>query len=86
MILKTELHFPILDQWGFRGSVFFDQGQAFGPSENISIEELKRSLGLAMQWQSPIGPVRLSWAYPLNADPSDSKEVLGFAIGALGGL
>ena len=86
LILKTELHFPILNQWGFRGSLFFDQGQAFGPSENISIEDLKRSLGLAMQWQSPIGPVRLSWAYPLNADPSNSKEVLGFAIGALGGL
>ena len=86
LILKTELHFPILDQWGFRGSLFFDQGQAFGPSANISIEDLKRSLGLAMQWQSPIGPVRLSWAYPLNADPSDHKEVLGFAFGAVGGL
>ena len=64
LILKTELHFPILDQWGFRGSVFLDQGQAFGPSQNIRLEDLKRSLGLAMQWQSPIGPVKLSWAFP----------------------
>jgi outer membrane protein insertion porin family len=86
LILKTELHFPILDQWGFRGSVFLDQGQAFGPSQNISLEDLKRSLGLAMQWQSPIGPVKLSWAFPLNAEPSDHKEVLGFAFGAVGDL
>ena len=86
LILKTELHFPILDQWGFRGSVFLDQGQAFGPSQNIRLEDLKRSLGLAMQWQSPIGPVKLSWAFPLNADPSDHKEVLGFAFGAVGDL
>ena len=86
LILKTELHFPILDQWGFRGSVFLDQGQAFGPSQNIRLEDLKRSLGLAMQWQSPIGPVKLSWAFPLNADPSDHKEILGFAFGAVGGL
>ena len=86
LILKTELHFPILDQWGFRGSVFLDQGQAFGPSQNIRLEDLKRSLGLAMQWQSPIGPVKLSWAFPLNAEPSDHKEVLGFAFGAVGGL
>ncbi len=86
LVLKAELHFPILDQWGFRGSLFFDQGQAFGPSENIRFEDLKRSMGLAMQWQSPIGPVRLSWAHPLNADPSDHKEVLGFAFGAVGGL
>jgi len=86
LILKTELHFPILDQWGFRGAVFLDQGQAFGPSQNIRLEDLKRSLGLAMQWQSPIGPVKLSWAFPLNADPSDHKEVLGFAFGAVGDL
>ena len=86
LILKTELHFPILDQWGFRGSVFLDQGQAFGPSQNIRLEDLKRSLGLAMQWQSPIGPVKLSWAFPLNAEPSDHKEVLGFAFGAVGDL
>ena len=86
LILKTELHFPILDQWGFRGSVFLDQGQAFGPSQNIRLEDLKRSLGLAMQWQSPIGPVKLSWAFPLNADSSDHKEVLGFAFGAVGDL
>ncbi len=86
LILKTELHFPILDQWGFRGSMFLDQGQAFGPSQNIRLEDLKRALGLAMQWQSPIGPIKLSWAFPLNADPSDRKEVLGFAFGAVGGL
>ena len=86
LILKTELHFPIANQWGFRGSLFFDQGQAFGPSENFSIEDLKRSVGLAMQWQSPIGPVRLSWAFPVNAEPTDRKELLGFAFGALGGF
>ena len=86
LILKTELHFPIANQWGFRGSVFFDQGQAFGPSENLSIADLRRSVGLAMQWQSPIGPVKLSWAFPLNAEPTDRKEVLGFAFGAVGGL
>ncbi len=86
LILKAALHFPILQQWGFRGSAFFDQGQAFGPSENISIEDLKRSVGLAMQWRSPIGPVNLSWAVPLNAEPTDHKEIVGFAIGAVGGL
>lgn len=86
LILKTELHFPIANQWGFRGSVFFDQGQAFGPAESYSIEDLKRSVGLAMQWQSPIGPVRLSWAFPVNAEPTDRKELLGFAFGALGGF
>ena len=86
LILKTELHFPILDQWGFRGSAFLDQGQAFGPSENIAFEDLRRSTGLAMQWQSPIGPVKLSWAFPLNAEPSDDKEIFGFAFGAIGDL
>lgn len=86
LILKTELHFPILDEWGFRGSVFLDQGQAFGPSRSIRLEDLKRSTGLAIRWQSPVGPVQLSWAFPLNAEPSDEKEILGFAFGAVGDL
>ena len=86
LILKTELHFPIANQWGFRGSVFFDQGQAFGRTESIAIEDLRRSVGVAMQWQSPIGPVRLSWAFPVNAEPGDRKELLGFAFGTVGGL
>ncbi len=86
LILKAEVHFPILDQWGFRGSVFLDQGQTFGRSENIRIEDLKRSLGLGMQWQSPLGPIKLSWAFPLNADPTDDKEILGFAFGSLSDL
>ena len=86
LLVKTELHFPILDQWGLGGSVFLDQGQAFGTSQNIDLKALKRSMGLATQWLSPIGPVKLSWAIPLNAKPSDHKELLGFTIGAFGGL
>ena len=86
LIVKTELHFPILEQWGFRGSIFFDQGQAFGTSENIDIKALKRSVGLGTQWLSPIGPIKLSWAFPLNVKPLDQKEILGFTIGTAGGL
>ena len=86
LIVKTELHFPILEQWGFRGSIFFDQGQAFGTSQNIDITALKRSVGLATQWLSPIGPIKLSWAVPLNVERLDEKEVLGFAIGTAGDL
>lgn len=86
LLTKVELHFPILDQWGFRGSLFFDQGQAFGTSENIDIKALKRSVGLGTQWLSPIGPIRLSWAVPLNVEPTDEKEVLGFTIGTVGDL
>ena len=86
LIVKTELQFPILDQWGLRGSLFFDQGQAFGTSQNIDLKALKRSVGVATQWLSPIGPVKLSWAFPLNAKPYDDKELLGFTIGTLGDL
>ncbi len=86
LLAKAELYFPILDELGLRGSLFFDQGQAFGTSQNIDIKALKRSVGLGTQWLSPIGPIRLSWAVPLNAKPVDEKEVLGFTIGRTGDL
>lgn len=86
LIVKTELYFPILDQWGLRGSAFFDQGQAFGTSQNIDLKALKRSVGLGTHWLSPIGPIRLSWAVPFNVKSYDEKEVLGFTIGTTGDL
>ena len=86
LLTKAELLFPILDELGLRGSLFFDQGQAFGTSQNIDIKALRRSVGVGTQWLSPIGPIRLSWAVPLNAKPTDDKEVLGFTIGTAGDL
>jgi outer membrane protein insertion porin family len=39
------------------------------------------SAGLGLSWQSPLGPLQISWAKALNAKPGDNKQAFQFQIG-----
>ena len=41
----------------------------------------KYSAGLGLSWESPLGPLQLSIARPLNAKEGDEKQVFQFQIG-----
>jgi outer membrane protein insertion porin family len=82
-IMNVELLFPIAEQYGLRGVAFFDMGQAFGSSQNISWGEFRRSVGMGARWMSPFGPLRVELGFPLNKKPGDNTSVLGFGAGNL---
>ena len=65
----------INDNWGL--AVFFDAGNAF----ELNQFKLKRGAGVGLRWLSPIGPIRLDFAIPLN-DSNDSFQI-HFAAGAI---
>jgi outer membrane protein insertion porin family len=58
---------------------FVDGGQVY--VDKIELSELRYSAGIALFWSSPMGPLRLSWAYPLNAKDADRKQQLQFTFG-----
>jgi outer membrane protein insertion porin family len=58
---------------------FVDGGQVY--VDKIELGELRYSTGIALFWSSPMGPLRLSWAYPLNAKDGDRKQQLQFTFG-----
>ncbi|MFQ6021164.1 MAG: outer membrane protein assembly factor BamA [Acidiferrobacterales bacterium] len=68
-----------------RLSVFVDAGQVYGPGpgpgEDIDLGELRYSMGLAFNWFSPVGPLAISIASPLNDEPQDETETLQFTLG-----
>lgn len=39
------------------------------------------SAGIGLSWQSPMGPLQLSYARPLNAKQGDDKQAFQFQIG-----
>ncbi|MET0643736.1 MAG: outer membrane protein assembly factor BamA [Candidatus Binatia bacterium] len=82
-IMNVELLFPIAEQYGLRGVAFFDVGQAFSSSQNISWGEFRRSVGMGARWMSPFGPLRVELGFPLNKKPGDDTSVLGFGAGNL---
>ena len=64
-----------------RLAVFLDAGQVFGADEQMRLSDLRYSTGLAFSWNSPMGPLRLSYGEPLNAKSGDNKQHIQFQFG-----
>jgi outer membrane protein insertion porin family len=64
-----------------RGSLFVDGGQVWGDSQKAAFSDLRYSVGIGLGWVSPIGPLKLSYAYPLKTQPNDRLQRFQFQIG-----
>ncbi|MFH1044358.1 MAG: outer membrane protein assembly factor BamA [Pseudomonadota bacterium] len=64
-----------------RLGVFLDAGQVYGADEKMRLSDLRYSTGLSFSWNSPMGPLRLSYGHPLNAKPEDKIQRLQFQLG-----
>ena len=62
-----------------RLAAFVDGGQVY--NERYDLSELRYSAGLALFWSSPLGPLRLSFAHPLNPGSEDRIQRLQFTFG-----
>ncbi|MFT5426772.1 MAG: translocation and assembly module TamA [Gammaproteobacteria bacterium] len=63
-VVSFEIEKYISGNWGVAG--FVDTGNAFGgPGRNTG---LKTGVGLGLRWLSPVGPVRVDLAHPLDED------------------
>ncbi|QCD53191.1 outer membrane protein assembly factor BamA [Campylobacter sp. RM16192] len=73
-----ELSFPIIDRVKMRGVLFFDYGKIGQSSIN---ENTRYSTGAGIEWITPIGPLQLIFAKPLNDKPGDETSSFEFTIG-----
>lgn len=67
----------------FRTFGFFDFGNVFSKGlpqnqQGSSAGPLRYSLGAALDWRSPFGPLSFSFGYPLNLQATDRKEWFQF--------
>jgi len=60
---------------------FVDAGNVYGEKEPYRFNEMRSSTGFGFSWISPIGPLRVSIAYPLRKKPEDRIERFQFQIG-----
>jgi outer membrane protein insertion porin family len=58
---------------------FFDAGNVF--EDRPDFGDLRYSAGFGISWISPIGPLKLSLAKPLNQKPGDKVQKFQFQIG-----
>jgi len=81
---SAELYFPVPgDVPSVRLSTFVDAGQVYSlEDDRLDLGELRYTAGLGLVWMSPIGPLTISRAWPLNDEPGDRLDRFQFAIGA----
>jgi len=60
----------------------FCSGPVYGNSASVDLSLLRYSVGIGIAWLSPLGPLRLSYAYPLNSEPWDRTQRFQFQIGS----
>jgi outer membrane protein insertion porin family len=81
---NTELLFPFpgaADNKSMRLSAFIDAGMVYAPNAQMELDQLRYSAGIAFNWYSPIGPLSISYARPLNSQTDDKLEPLQFTLG-----
>lgn len=67
-----------------RLSAFLDGGAIYGSGGQIpGTVGMRYSTGLGLTWFSPAGPIKLSWAKPLNQQAQDKIQNLQFTLGSM---
>ena len=84
LVGNAEVLFPMpgsgLDK-SVRLGVFLDGGQVFASTDKLAVSNLRYGAGLSLAWTSPVGPIKVSIAKPLNAKSEDRTERFQFTLG-----
>jgi outer membrane protein insertion porin family len=81
---SAEFHFPMpgaTKETALRLATFLDFGQVYAAGQKIDLGELRYSAGVALNWNSPFGQLRLSFGVPLNDREGDRVQRLQFTFG-----
>ena len=81
VLFNVEFLFPLVEQQGIRGVLFFDAGNAYDDGDNIELSDLKYAIGYGIRWYSPMGPLRLEWGYNPDPDEDESRSKWQFSMG-----
>ena len=66
-----------------RLSTFVDAGNVWGPDDRVQWRDVRASVGFAVSWDSPVGPLRFSVAQPIKDRPGDKIERFQFQLGKI---
>ena len=63
--------------------LFADAANIWGVDYNSSLDNdgIRSSVGLGLDWLTPVGPLTFSLATPITKEPTDIEETFRFNIG-----
>ncbi|NDP42964.1 MAG: outer membrane protein assembly factor BamA [Aromatoleum sp.] len=84
IVANAEFFYPILKgDKSVRLSAFADLGQIYGSGTQPDYESFRYSVGLGLAWNSPVGPLKFSYAIPLKTMPRDRIQHFQFQVGTV---
>jgi outer membrane protein insertion porin family len=87
IIGNSEVFFPLpgakANDQSVRLSVFADAGQIYDNGSQPQLESFRFSAGVGVAWNSPVGPLKFSYGYPLNKKIGDRVQHFQFQIGTV---
>ena len=83
--LSAEYRFPVSEELGLVGILFFDAGNAFAEDELMfDVSKWRFGTGLGALWFSPFGPLQVFWGIPLDPLSVERSSVFEFNVGGAG--
>ena len=82
--LSSDLPIILQDNEDMDLSIFFDAANIWGVDYDSSINDhsgIRSSVGISVDWWTPIGPLNFSVAQPITDKPTDITETFRFNIG-----
>jgi len=84
--VSAELLFPFPGTGkdrSMRLGAFVDGGQVYGQDEAFSFNTWRYSSGFSFAWNSPLGPLKFSIAWPIKDQPDDHIQRFQFQLGTI---
>ena len=79
---SVEMYFPtLIKSPAARLSAFVDFGNVYRNADDFNVDTLRYSAGIALLWRAPVGPISISYAFPISKQPGDEVERLQFTFG-----
>lgn len=90
-VASVEARFPLglPEEYGLDGGVFYNAGSVWGLDDTDGVNgpgsvddsfSLRSAIGLALFWQTPIGPVRFDFSQPIDFEEFDERQYFNFSF------
>ncbi|HXV64439.1 MAG TPA: translocation/assembly module TamB domain-containing protein [Vicinamibacteria bacterium] len=79
LVFNQEIRFPIA--WRLSGAGFWDAGNAFEKASDLSLTDLRHSVGAGVRLELAFGLIRLDWARVVDRRPGEPASQFIFSLG-----
>jgi outer membrane protein insertion porin family len=99
LLANVEVRYPLpfFWRWNFTGAFFLDSGNVWADIGDVSgsdfrftsgiyetgVNDYRYGTGVGIRYNTPIGPIRLDWGFPLKPDRLNEKGVLYLSLGQI---